>query len=190
LQYTTDWETLYSEDLNAEQKKTIVAALDSAVERSGYKADRTWGDVIEDRQSQITFSALGQHAPLEAKQTWDPDFAKRRKIKALLDPLLADFSVRLGGSTSIDVTLPGIDKAYGMYKLRDILNVPIAQMLYIGDALFPGGNDAPARDTGATCIQVRDPQETKCVIQTILALDSDGVRSLGAARDRAIQEER
>ncbi len=83
----------------------------------------------------------------------------------LLD--LADFSVRLGGSSSIDVTLPGIDKAYGIGELRDVLGIPIAEMIYVGDALFAGGNDYPARETGAACIQVRDPDETKRVIEAI-----------------------
>jgi phosphomannomutase len=82
---------------------------------------------------------------------------------------LPDFSVRLGGSTSIDVTKPGIDKAYGIRKLRDILGIATADMLYVGDALFPGGNDYPARETGATCIQVANPHETKRVIETAIA---------------------
>ena len=67
------------------------------------------------------------------------------------------------------MTLPGIDKAYGIQKLRDVLSIPIDDMLYVGDALFRGGNDAPARDTGAACIQVRDPHETKRVIETVIA---------------------
>lgn len=169
FRYTDDWHMLYSEDLSEAQKQKIIAALNSAVASAGFQADKTWGPTIEDRQSQITYSALGQQAPLDAKSQWDPDFAKRQKIKAILDGLLPDFSVRLGGSTSIDVTLPGIDKAYGIGKLRDILGIPIAEMLYVGDALFPGGNDYPARGTGATCIQVRDPDETKRVIEAISA---------------------
>jgi phosphomannomutase len=169
FQYADGWHKLYAEDLSPAQKHKIVNALEQAVAASGFQAEHTWGDVIEDRESQITYSALGQQAPLEAKKQWDPDFAKRKKIQALLDPALPDFSVRLGGSTSIDVTLPGIDKAYGIRKLRDILGIPIADMLYIGDALFPGGNDAPARETGAACIQVRDPNETKRVIEAIVA---------------------
>jgi HAD superfamily hydrolase (TIGR01484 family) len=167
--YRGAWQQLYAEDLSAAQKHKIVAALEAAVRTAGFEAAQTWGDVIEDRESQITYSALGQRAPFAAKSTWDPDFAKRKKIKALLDPVLPDFSVRLGGSTSIDVTLPGIDKAYGIRKLRDVLGIPIADMIYVGDALFPGGNDAPARDTGAICIQVRDPHETKRVIETLIA---------------------
>lgn len=166
------WNKVYSEDLSDAQKQKIIGALESVVAASGFAATTTWGDTIEDRESQITYSALGQQAPLDAKKAWDPDFAKRQKLKAALDPLLPDFSVRLGGATSIDVTLPGIDKAYGIRKLRDILGVPIAEMIYVGDALFPGGNDAPVRETGAVCIQVRDPDETKRVIETIIACDT------------------
>jgi hypothetical protein len=169
LRYTDGWHMLYSEDLSEGQKQKIIAALNSAVASAGFQADKVWGATIEDRESQITYSALGQQAPLDAKSQWDPDFTKRRKIKAILDGLLPDFSVRLGGSTSIDVTLPGIDKAYGIRKLRDIIGIPIPEMIYVGDALFPGGNDYPARETGAVCIQVRDPDETKRVIEAISA---------------------
>ncbi len=164
------WKLLYAENLNAEQKKKIIAALDAAMKDAGIHIERLWGEQIEDRESQITLSALGQAAPLEAKEQWDPDFAKRKRMQALLDVSIPEFSVRMGGSTSIDVTLPGIDKAYGIGKMRDILGVPIAEMLYIGDALFPGGNDYPARSTGARCIQIAGPNETKRVIETIVAM--------------------
>jgi HAD superfamily hydrolase (TIGR01484 family) len=169
LQYKDGWHTLYSEDLTAVQKQTIIDAMDKAVSSSGFRAEKTWGEPIEDRGSQITYSALGQQAPLEAKKIWDPDFAKRKKIKALLDVMLPDFAVRLGGLTSIDVTLPGIDKAYGIKKLQDTLGIPLQGMMYVGDALFPGGNDYPVRETGVVSIQVRDPHETKRVIEAIIA---------------------
>ena len=97
------------------------------------------------------------------------DQAKRRKIKAILDPLLPGFSVRFGGTTSIDVTRLGIDKGYGIHKLRDVLGIPLTEMLFIGDALYPGGNDRPAKDAGVTSIQVRDPDETKRVVETLVA---------------------
>jgi phosphomannomutase len=171
-QYADDWHQLYAEDLSEAQKNEIIGALNKAVTSAGFQAKKTWGDVIQDRQSQITFSALGQEAPLDEKKQWDPDFSKRKQIKTFLDKSLPKFSVRLGGSTSIDVTLPGIDKAYGIRKLRDILHIAIKDMIYVGDALFPGGNDYPARETGAVCIQVRDPEETKCVIEAITACSS------------------
>jgi phosphomannomutase len=146
-----------------------VSSLEKAVGVAGFKAQRVWGEVIEDRGSQITFSALGQLAPLEEKEKWDPDFAKRKKIKAILDTLIPEFSVRMGGATSIDVTKPGIDKAYGIRKLRDLLGIPLKEMIFIGDALFVGGNDYPAEEAGVVSIPVRGPNETKRVTEAIIA---------------------
>ena len=168
-QYRDGWQKLYSDDLSDADKKNIETALERAVAQSGFQPEQSWGERIEDRGTQITYSALGQQAPLAEKSKWDPDFAKRQKIKAILDTLLPQFSVRLGGTTSIDVTRPGIDKAYGIRKLRDVLGIPIAQMLFVGDAIFPGGNDYPALEAGAESIQVRDPDETKRVIEAIVA---------------------
>ena len=84
------WKKLYSEDFTVDEKKKIISALDQAVDRSGFRADKHWGDLIEDRDSQITFSALGQEAPLAEKAKWDPDFAKRQKIEAILAPMIPD----------------------------------------------------------------------------------------------------
>jgi len=173
FRYRGDWEKIYSEDFTAEQKEKIIASLKKAVAEAGFKVEKVWGDVIEDRGSQITFSALGQQAPLEEKKQWDSDFAKRKKIKAILDPLIPGFSVRLGGATSIDVTKPGIDKACGIGKLRDILGISLKEMIYVGDALFVGGNDYPAEQAGVVSVCVRGPHETKRVIQTIIACLSD-----------------
>jgi phosphomannomutase len=167
--YAGDWKKIYSEDFTADEKEKIVSSLKKAIEAAGYKVEKVWGEAIEDRGSQITFSALGQQAPIEEKKKWDPDFAKRKKIKALLDNLIPEFSVRLGGTTSVDVTKPGIDKAYGIRKLRDNLGIAIHEMIFIGDALFPGGNDYPAKEAGVVSIQVKDPNETKRVIEAVVA---------------------
>jgi HAD superfamily hydrolase (TIGR01484 family) len=176
------WENLYSEDFTAEEKDKIIGSLKKAVDLSGFAAKMAWGEQIEDRGSQITFSALGQQAPLEEKKRWDPDFAKRKKIKAILDAFIPEFSVRLGGTTSVDVTKPGIDKAYGIGKLRDILGIAIDEMLFIGDALFVGGNDYPAVEAGVVSIKVRDPDETKRVIEAIIAC-LDGAQHTGPGEE-------
>jgi hypothetical protein len=42
-------------------------------------------------------------------------------------------------------------------------------MVYIGDALFVGGNDYPAQQAGVNCISVRGPNETKPVTKAIIA---------------------
>jgi phosphomannomutase len=163
------WQKIYSEDLTANEKGRTLEAITHAVARSGFKPEQTWGELIEDRGTQITYSALGQQAPIEAKRDWDPDFAKRRKLKADIDAMIPDLSVHFGGTTSVDVTRPGIDKAYGIGKIEEIVGVPVAEMLFVGDALFPGGNDSPVREMGVASIQVRDPDETKRVIETFLA---------------------
>jgi hypothetical protein len=169
FEYKSDWTKLYSEDFTADEKERIIGSLKKAVAEAGFKVEKVWGEAIEDRGSQITFSALGQQAPLKEKDKWDPDYTKRKQIKAILDPLIPGFSVRMGGATSIDVTKPGIDKAYGVKKLRDLLKIPLKEMIFIGDALFPGGNDYPAEEAGVVSIPVRGPNETKPVAKAIIA---------------------
>ncbi|MGD0346839.1 MAG: HAD-IIB family hydrolase [Terracidiphilus sp.] len=174
FQYTGAWKKLYSEDLTTDEREKIGRALNNAIETAGFHVEKAWGETIEDRGSQITYSALGQQAPLKEKVKWDADFAKRTKIKEILEVLIPDFSVRIGGATSIDITKPGIDKAYGIRKLKDILGVPLKEMIYVGDALFPGGNDYPAEQAGVISFPVRSPNETRRVIEAIIAcLDPD-----------------
>ena len=166
-QYAGGWKLLYSEDFTDQEKQKILSSLKQATETSALKPEHTWGAMIEDRGSQITFSGLGQQAPLAEKKDWDPDFSKRKTAKAVLDKLIPEFSVRMGGATSIDVTKQGIDKAYGIRKLRDVLGISIKEMMFICDAIFPGGNDYPAEEAGVFSIEVQDPHETKRVIEAI-----------------------
>ena len=175
--FEDSWHKIYSEELTKEERQRTVEAISRAVERSGFMPAKTWGEIIEDRGTQITYSALGQQAPIEAKRTWDPDFAKRMQLKAAIDSMIPDLSVHFGGTTSIDVTRPGIDKAYGIRKIEKILSIPAAEMLYVGDALFAGGNDAPVREMGVASIQVRDPEETKRVIETFLACRGEPMKT-------------
>jgi phosphomannomutase len=178
FQFAGQWTKLYADDFTVDERQKIVSSLNSAIATAGFQVEKTWGEAIEDRGSQITYSALGQQAPLEEKEKWDADFAKRKKIKTILDTLIPESSVRLGGATSIDITKPGIDKGYGINKLRDILGIAVKEMIYVGDALFVGGNDYPAEQAGVISIPVRGPDETKRVIEAIIAClgDDDQVR--------------
>jgi HAD superfamily hydrolase (TIGR01484 family) len=178
--YRGQWNRVYAEDLSVEQRTMIISALETAFRESGFTVTKVWGETIEDRGSQITLSALGQEAPLSEKEKWDPDFSKRKKIKAILDPLLPNLSVNLGGTTSIDITKPGIDKAYGIRKLTEQLGITTKEMLFAGDALFVGGNDFPVQEAGVDSIIVRDPGETARVIQTVLACLGDGEEQIVA----------
>ncbi|GLV26120.1 HAD-IIB family hydrolase [Sphingobium sp. Cam5-1] len=163
------WTPVYAELFDEAQKQSIFAAFDQALEATGFVPEETWGERIEDRGSQITFSALGQQAPIHAKEGWDPDFAKRRIIQADLRERLPGLSINMGGATSIDITREGVDKAYGLKKLRDASGIALDAMMFIGDAIFPGGNDYPAKELGLDTVRVRDPEETLSVIAAIVS---------------------
>ena len=162
------WKKLYADDLSEAEKEKIIATFQRVMNEVGFQPEKTWGQIVENRGSQITFSALGQQAPLAEKEKWDPDFAKRKRMQALLQSYIPEFSIRLGGTTSIDITKPGIDKAYGIRKLRELLGIQIEEMIFVGDAIFPGGNDYPPKEIGVDCICVRDTHECKRVIESII----------------------
>ncbi|MCW6532466.1 MULTISPECIES: HAD-IIB family hydrolase [Sphingomonas] len=163
------WGAVYAELFSDAEKQRIIEAFNASLDATGFVPGQTWGERIEDRGSQITFSALGQQAPLEAKEKWDPDFAKRRLIQADLRQRLPGLAINMGGSTSIDITREGVDKAYGLKRLRDESGIPLEAMMFVGDAIFPGGNDYPAKELGLDTVRVRDPQDTLGVIATVVA---------------------
>jgi phosphomannomutase len=166
--YDHGWTQLYAENLSDEEKKEITGALNDALDETGLRAPHPAGELIEDRGSQITLSALGQQATLADKETWDPDFAKRKAIIEKLNPRLPQFAIRMGGTTSIDITKPGIDKAYGIQKLEEHLGLTKAEMIFAGDAIFPGGNDYPVKECGVDSVLVRDPTETARVVEAVV----------------------
>ncbi len=163
------WKAVYADIFSAEERKHIVDALDHAAEAGGLNQGQVWGERIEDRGSQITFSGLGQQAPLDAKKAWDPDFVKRKALQASLQKELPDLSINVGGSTSIDITRKGIDKGYGMHRLTDQSGIAFEHILFMGDAIYPGGNDDPVRIAGIDVIKVRDVAETRTAITAVIA---------------------
>jgi phosphomannomutase len=166
--YEGDWQPVYCDKFSDDARRRILAAFDPALAMAGIAEEHIWGKRIEDRGSQITFSGLGQNAPLEAKAAWDPDFSKRKRLQAALSALLPGFAVRIGGSTSIDITQAGVDKAYGMRKLSQFAKVDWDEMIFIGDAIYPNGNDFAVREAGIDSIAIRDVHETKRVIETLI----------------------
>ncbi len=164
-----DWRLIYAEDLAAEDKRRIARVLERGARDLGLWADQAWGERIEDRGSQITFSALGQQAPPAEKYQWDPDNQKKRRLRAYAAERLPDLEVRVGGSTSVDVTRKGIDKGYGMRKLMDQLGLAADEILFVGDRLEPGGNDYPVRAVGVRCVEVTCWQDTADYVDRLLA---------------------
>lgn len=170
-----DWQQVYAEDFSHDDKARIIAVLEQGAKELGLWEAQPWGDIIEDRGSQITFSALGQSAPVQAKYAWDPDGAKKRLLRAYAAERLPDLEVRGGGSTSVDVTRKGIDKAYGMRKLMDHLGLTPDEVLFVGDRLDEGGNDYPVRALGIECVAVERWQDTAEFLERYL--DPSAVRA-------------
>jgi hypothetical protein len=162
------WHRRYAEDLTEGEKVRIVSVLTEGAKQLGFWEPNPWGEIIEDRGSQITYSALGQAAPAEAKYEWDRDGSKKRKLRDYAAERLPDLEVRVGGTTSVDITRKGIDKAYGIKRLIEQLNVSPDQLLFIGDRLGEGGNDYPVRALGVRWVEVTRWQDTARYVRGLL----------------------
>lgn len=165
----TDFRPLYAHDLSDEEKSAALAALREEAERLGLWETAPWGDILEDRGSQITFSALGQRAPVDAKHAWDPSGAKRAALRDAVAPRLPGLEVRSGGSTSIDITRAGIDKAFGMQRLAELTGIPLGSMLFFGDRLDEGGNDYPVLALGVPSVAVDGWEDTAAKLDELIA---------------------
>lgn len=164
-----DWENVYTETLSAKDKKRIFEAFEKMFKEIGFKIpEKIYGELIEDRETQITFAAYGSQAPLPIKSIWDPDRKKRLKMINVLCRLIPEFEIRTGGTSSIDVTRKGIDKAHGIYQMEKHLGIPISEMVFIGDDLGESGNDFPVIATGVTIVEVTDPEHTKKIIRSMI----------------------
>jgi len=168
------WDKIYEERLSEKEADVIAAAMHAAAKETGLInfSEPAWGERIEYRGSQVSMSALGQQAPVAEKKAWDPDHAKRIALQANIAAKLPEFAVRYGGSTTIDVTKPGIDKAYGIRQLCKRLGIEESEALYIGDELESGGNDEAVYKTAVETKAVDTPAETMQFIESILSANA------------------
>ena len=169
---------VYADLMVPEERQKIKKAFERAFEDIGYKhPDKVYGEIVEDRGTQVTFSALGQdiadvlgkEGVRQKKEFRINHEQKLKKLTAAVASGLPDFEVRLAGHTSIDVTRKGIDKAYGIAQIEKLLQVPREGMLFVGDALDEGGNDYAVKTTGVECVAVSGPEETKKLIKSLIS---------------------
>lgn len=164
-----EWALQYAEDLTDAQKKQIITILEEEAQKIDLKNSKTWGPIVEDRQSQISYSILGQQAPPEEKYKWAEQHQDiKQEFHAKVSERLPDLEVRLGGSTTIDVTRLGIDKAYGMNKLIETLKISKDDILFVGDKLEEGGNDYPVKAMGVASIAVERWEDTALIVETLI----------------------
>lgn len=167
--YDDGWKEVYADILTLAERQKIKTAFNHAFKDIGYRhPSKLYGEVVEDRGTQITFSALGQKAPLALKKQWRAAQDRRREIVETLKKYLPEFQIQIPGFTSIDVTKKGINKAYGVHQMEKLLGITVADMIFVGDALDEGGNDYPVKETGVDSIAVSGPEETKRIIESWL----------------------
>ena len=162
------WKCLEDHTLSDEEVIKVTKAIEDAMEEFGIPHTTEYGIQIENRGPQVTFSGCGQEAPISVKEKWDPDMSLRTKVAEYLRPLLPEFEVRVAGMTSVDVTKKGIDKAYAVRKILSHWNFETKDVLYVGDALYPGGNDELAATVGEPTYKVKDPIETEKLLKKLI----------------------
>lgn len=163
------WRRVFSHDLDADQRARAAASLERRAREQGLWFDEVWGERIEDRGSQVTFSVLGQQAPLEAKQAFDPTGELKERLARAVAADLPDLKVHAAGYNSVDVAGRGIDKAFAIAQLASYTGIDVADMIFVGDRMNPGGNDYPAAQAGAMGVAVTSPADTLRLIDELLA---------------------
>ena len=165
-----EWTNVYEELLDPQDVERIFQALRDAQQSAGVITEwPLYGEQIENRGTQVSWSALGQHCPSALKVTWDPDQKKRLSMLPYLQKSLPEYEVRVGGATTIDITRKWVDKKYGIHQMVKYLGIPLEEMLFIGDAIFPGGNDYAAVEVGIDYHKTTGPAMTLELIEDILA---------------------
>lgn len=163
------WHSLYKKLIPEKDVRKIMIAIREAMRLSQVKIpEKIYGKQIENRGSQITVSLLGQEAPISEKKAFDPDQKKRFMIREKLQKMIPGYNIAIGGATSIDITPLGIDKHFAILELLKRLSLTKSEAVYVGDAIFPGGNDYPALEAGIDVIKVKDPNDTKEKLNAIL----------------------
>ena len=168
-----EWKLIYSYPLTDVQVEKISQTIEQAAKELGYwEEDKLMdGDeIIENRLSQVTFSALGQKAGTEEKYAWDADCKKREAIVKRCKELAPEFEYEIGGTTSINAIVPGMNKVFGMTHLMEELKVDQSDILYFGDMTQPGGNDYPVVQMGIDTITVRSHEDTAYALRGILGV--------------------
>lgn len=142
---TRDGQLLWNRSLNDAQKAAIIAFTDTLRRHLNYTV-KDEDDIIDDRDSQIAYSLIGHHEDHAKKNAFDP---KHEIRLGLLETFATDVEklkeanveVRSGGTTVLDFFELGKNKGYNVAAFIDAMGWKKEDCLYIGDALFPGGND-------------------------------------------------
>ena len=161
-----EWRITDKESMPVEAKERAIKLLEEVIANPQYEIPpNPYGKIIEDRDTQITFTPNGQQAPVAVKLAFDPDRKKREKIVAMLEPKLPELTLLINGTSSIDILSKDFNKAVGLMRYLKKAGLNKSDILFVGDGLFPGGNDYSVYEAGFDTIAVKNPQETEAIIK-------------------------
>lgn len=146
--------------ISPEDKSTIIQALKDAIVKFKLPCESDNDDQILDRGTQITLSCIGRTAPKELKDKFDPEAHFRSQIIKYIEPHIPGYTIRSGGTTSIDILVGEFDKGQGLELYFKDLGSDIGPggTVFYGDSFSPTGNDYPAARI-VECIKVGNPHE-------------------------------
>lgn len=165
-----DMELIYYDELDEDDRLMIKDALYDLVYTHNIVPMTNHADQIQDRGSQITLSALGRNAPASNKRDFDPDCSKRIIWTEYLKqkfPYMNRFSIRYGGTTSIDITKKNRDKMFGILQFCVINGIDLEEAIFFGDKLAPGGNDHCVVGN-ILAVKVESPEDTLSILRRLI----------------------
>ena len=138
--FDVDEKELWNTPLTDSEKVEIHDHVKKIVSEYNLTLNEEWNP-IEDRGGQITFSPVGNTAPVEVKMVYDPDRKKRFGMMDKVPFVSENLVVKIGGSTSLDYIHKDRHKGFNVRKLIDLKGWNKDECIYFGDGLYPGGND-------------------------------------------------
>ncbi len=135
-----DGTELWYTPLEEHQRTEILDHISEVMEILEHEVNHAWNP-IEDRGAQITFSPIGNTAPVDIKMAYDPDRVKRLSLLDSIPFASEELVVKIGGSTSLDYIHKDRHKGTNVQKLIDFMKWNKDDCVYFGDGLYPGGND-------------------------------------------------
>lgn len=158
---------LWQERVTSEQEevaRNVAAIFIEAFQKIRPTHITDMNDTFENRGSLLAISVVGFHAPNEIKYAADPDQSIRRQLIAdhpgeVEQLRKVGLQIMPAGTTTFDIILEGKHKGYNITRFIEKMGWNKDDCLYIGDALFPGGNDETVIGVIATH-PVEDQNET------------------------------
>lgn len=129
-------------------------------------------DLVENRGAQVGYSVVGYHANIDVKYSFDPGDTKRAAaLAAFPDDVqglnAAGVEVVPAGTTSFNFIPLGKHKGFNIRRFIDLKEWKTDDCIYVGDALFPGGNDESVIGVVPTKA-VTSPDDTFAYLKEVL----------------------